>query len=126
MSEVNELAKARTRLAAERTLLAWVQSALLLMGSGIAIDQLARNLSHVFPAKQPYVSEAAASIIGLGALGASVLLLVLATLQYPVKLRSLAAPQTPVPQVNLAVAIWAVLTFGLAALLILIFTLGGF
>lgn len=121
INEVNELAKERTRLAAERTLLSWVQNSLLLIGSGIAIDRIARNVSRAFPADQAYASQTLASGISLGALAVGIGLLVLAALEYPVKLRAMETAAAPLDllQVNLAVAILAVLAFGLLALLLI-------
>lgn len=96
------------------------------MGSGIAIDRVARNLGRAFPAEGAYLNQTVASVIGLGALAASIVLLILASLEYPVKLRAIETTDAPAQllQVNLAVAILAVLTFGLVALMVILFTLG--
>lgn len=85
--EVNELAKERNRKAAERTLAAWIQACLTLMGSGIAVEQVVRNLNHFFPHD---FQQGLASLLGLNAIALSGVLLVFATLEHALSLRAIA------------------------------------
>ncbi|HEY9752815.1 MAG TPA: DUF202 domain-containing protein [Coleofasciculaceae cyanobacterium] len=76
----NELAKERTRQAAERTLSVWINNCLVLIGFGVAIDPLAAMLGRLFPNRYAFVTAEFASTVGLMfmAFGIGVLMIVMA------------------------------------------------
>ena len=79
-SPTNELAKERTRQAAERTLSAWMNNCLVLIGFGVAIDPLSVKLGRLFPNRYAFVTAEFASTVGLMfiALGIGMLMIVMA------------------------------------------------
>jgi putative membrane protein len=71
----------RTRLALERTAMAWMRTSIALIGFGFTIVQFfekLRSMQGVVPASQPHAPR----YLGLGLIGSGVLGLVLALLQY--------------------------------------------
>lgn len=78
----------RTRLALERTMMAWVRTATALIGFGFTIVQFFERLNSmegVAPAMRP----AAARYVGLVMIGAGIVALVVSALQYRAALRYL-------------------------------------
>jgi putative membrane protein len=78
----------RTRLALERTMMAWVRTATALIGFGFTIVQFFERLNSmegVAPAMRP----AAARYVGLVMIGAGVVALVISVMQYRAALRYL-------------------------------------
>jgi putative membrane protein len=78
----------RTRLALERTMMAWVRTATALIGFGFTIVQFFERLSSmegVAPAMRP----AAARYVGLVLIGAGVAALVISVMQYRAAIRYL-------------------------------------
>ena len=68
-NETNELARARTRAAADRTLMAWVRTSLALIGFGFGIERIVEAIAsqqHVVPGLTAFVSL---SFIALGVYG---------------------------------------------------------
>lgn len=88
-SATNELAKERNRAAAERTLMAWIQSSIVLIGFGIATDDIYLAFSRVFPQQSSRFTQTVASIMGLGAIAIGLFLLGLAVVEYPIKIRAI-------------------------------------
>jgi inner membrane protein YidH len=85
----------QTRLALERTLLAWLRTAAALIGFGFAIFQFYEMLDTmpgVKPARHPGVSR----IFGITLVGIGTFALALALTQYVLMVRSLGAPPDPV------------------------------
>jgi len=114
----NELAKERNRAAAERTLTAWIQGCLLLIGFGVAFDRIFGAVQRTFPDLNSSLNNNVATAIGLGAIALGLLLLLLTIFEYPLKLRAieredyLDEPTSP----SIPIIIVSVLLFGCAAL----------
>ncbi|HEY9878258.1 MAG TPA: DUF202 domain-containing protein [Leptolyngbyaceae cyanobacterium] len=116
--EVNELARERSRKAAERTLATWIQVSLVLMGSGIAVDQIIRSLNYFFPYE---LHQGLTSLLGLGAIALSLLLLVFASLEHALQLRAIENGYSlHWPFVRHASAINLAILFGLLVLCVLV------
>ena len=88
-SATNELAKERNRAAAERTLMAWIQNSLTLMGLGIAFDEILKALQRRFPQEAPENLLKYSHIVGLGLIAVAIALLVPAIIQYRIIVRSI-------------------------------------
>jgi putative membrane protein len=117
---VTELAKGRSRGAAERTLLAWVQNCALLMGTGIALSQVAEAVRHFHPDDQGavlYLSEET----GLLFLGVGLVLLVAAVFAYSLEIKAInRRDYLHAPSRTFAlIAIASVIVFGLSAIVLL-------
>jgi putative membrane protein len=87
-TEASHFAWLRTRLALERTMMAWVRTATALIGFGFTIVQFFERLSGmegVAPAMRPF----AARYVGLVLIAAGVVALVLSAYQYRATLRYL-------------------------------------
>jgi len=85
----NELAKERNRAASERTMTAWIQNSLTLIGIGVAFDQVYNAVSRTFPDANPTITREFASYFGLGAIAVGLFLLLLVAIEYPVKLKAI-------------------------------------
>ena len=115
----NELAKERNRAAAERTLTAWIQSGLTLIGFGVAFDQIFGALRRTLPTLDSSLNRNVTTAIGLGAIALGLALLALTVIEYPIKLRAieqgnyLTQPLYP----SIALITTAVLLFGCIALI---------
>lgn len=79
-----ELAKQRNRAAAERTLLAWIEPCLTLLGLGIAIDRIFAALLKVFPDGAPSMTEQISHVLGLSIIALGLGILALAIWQYKI------------------------------------------
>ncbi|MBE9193481.1 DUF202 domain-containing protein [Gloeocapsopsis crepidinum LEGE 06123] len=88
-STTTELANQRNRAAAERTLLAWIEPCLTLLGLGITVDRIFAALLKVFPDAVPRLSEQVSRVIGLSIMALGLGLLALAIWQYKISTRSL-------------------------------------
>ena len=88
-SPLNELAKERTRAAAERTLSTWINNCLALIGVGVMLDQVYGDLEHLFPPKSLQRTAHLAHDIGLVFIGLGIGLLIIATAQHVLILKLL-------------------------------------
>jgi putative membrane protein len=120
----NELAKQRNRLAAERTLTTWLQNCLTLIVFGFAFDRIAAV--PVTPRWVPVaVNETVAMAVGLCAVGFALLLLIVATATYAMRLAALEEHGKPRrrPRFVVEIAVAAVVGFGVVALIVTAITL---
>lgn len=83
----NELAKQRNRDAAERTLTAWIQNSLTLMGIGIALDEISMILHKAYPSLDLMISQQVALKLGLGLIAFSIFLLAIAIWQHQIEVK---------------------------------------
>jgi putative membrane protein len=119
----------RTRLALERTLMAWVRTSVALIGFGFTIVQFFQRL-HEMEGVAPAVRPQAPRQLGLALIGAGVLALLISAWQYRTVVRYLWSPefralagidtsamkpvvsQTPVIAVTIAVTLIGLFAFG--------------
>lgn len=117
-----ELAKQRTRAAADRTLLAWINSTLLLFGFGIAADSVPGAFVENFPDSDGSMALALSHKVALVAIASGLLLLAIAIQNYITLVSSLQRADyillSSRPVNNTATA--AVLLFGMATLVMLL------
>ncbi|MGB3405572.1 MAG: DUF202 domain-containing protein [Microcoleaceae cyanobacterium] len=85
----NELAKERNRAAAERTLMAWIQNSLSLIGFGVAFDQIFEVLQQTFPQENRILVLQLSHILGLSLIAIGVGLLILGIFQYRIEVQSI-------------------------------------
>lgn len=125
-NDVTELAKARNRDAAERTLTCWIQNCLGLIGFGSGFDSILTALHQTFPEKGLTFSLTLTHTIGLIAIGLGIFLLVLSMLAYRVEVRSLGrqdyVDRSP-RLLNLGVLVSSVIFYGLIASVVVLFIL---
>ena len=84
----------QTRLALERTLLAWLRTAAALIGFGFAIFQFYGMLD-TMPGVRPARYPGSSRLFGLTLVGIGTLALALSLVQYVLMVRSLGAPPDP-------------------------------
>ncbi|MEM8502272.1 MAG: DUF202 domain-containing protein [Cyanobacteria bacterium P01_D01_bin.1] len=84
-----ELSKWRTRVAAERTLLAWVRSTLTLLQVGIVTAHISKLFVHRFPGAHQAVDLELLNVLGLLSIVIALILLALALCQYKISTGSL-------------------------------------
>jgi putative membrane protein len=119
----------RTRLALERTLMAWVRTSVALIGFGFSIVQFYERL-HGMEGVAPAVRPDAPRQLGLALIGAGVLALVISTWQYRTVVRYMwseefrvlaglgstpmkpVVSQTPLMAITIAVALIGIFAFG--------------
>jgi len=92
LSVGNHFAWFNTRLAAERTFLAWIRTSISLIGFGFTIVQFFQHLQTMEPGAQR-LRPGAPRDLGLALIAAGLGCLVVATLQYRAGLRYLWSPQ---------------------------------
>ena len=117
----NELAKERNRAAAERTMTAWIQNCLTLIGFGFAIDQIFQALQQKFPDRNPSLTIQSTHHISLILIALGIGLLVIAMIQHYLEVQSIKRDDyffSPSHSLNLVVVL-AIITFGLISLLII-------
>ena len=85
----NELVKERNRAAAERTLTAWIQNCITLIGFGFAFDQVTRALYRTISDTEPLITEALAETLAIVFIGFGIGLLVIALMQYRLAVQSI-------------------------------------
>ncbi len=120
MGITNELAKERNRAAAERTLTAWIQNSLSLIGFGIAFDQIFEALQQTFPQENWVFLLKLSHFLGLSLIALGVDLLLLGIFQYRIEVRSIERDHyiiTSIQGLNIAVCS-AIILLGVAASLI--------
>jgi putative membrane protein len=84
----------QTRLALERTLLAWLRTAAALIGFGFAIFQFYEMLDKV-PGVKPARYPGSSRLFGVTLVGIGTLALALSLVQYVLMVRALGAPPDP-------------------------------
>ncbi len=84
-----ELAKQRTRAAAERTLLSWSDSSFKLIGLGIVIDSVLAALTKAFPGGDRIAPEQVSRLLSLSTILLGLGLLALGMRQYKMATRSI-------------------------------------
>ncbi|MBE9156798.1 DUF202 domain-containing protein [Nodosilinea sp. LEGE 06152] len=108
----NELARERTRAAAERTLNAWIGTCLSLIGFGVTFEQISRRLRQQATLELAPTNPA---VVSIGFVGLGVVLLGLALVQHRLALRAIEQQNyvlLPIQTLNR----WAVVTIVLAGL----------
>ena len=117
----NELAKERNRAAAERTLTAWIQNSLSLIGFGVAFDQFFAALQQAFPQESKRLILQLSHILGLSLIALGVGLLIVGILQYRTVVRLIEKDNYMMissDTLNIAMSS-AIILSGLAALIII-------
>ncbi|MDJ0659343.1 MAG: DUF202 domain-containing protein [Crocosphaera sp.] len=117
----NELAKERNRAAAERTITAWIQNCLTLIGFGFAIDQIFQALQQKFPNRNPLITIQSAHYISLTLIAIGIVLLIIAMIQHYFEVQSIQRDDYffyPSHYLNMIVVL-AVILFGFISLLII-------
>lgn len=121
----NELAKERNRAAAERTLAAWMQNCLTLIGFGIAVDQISQALNIRTQPPEILITDHFAAAIALGFIFFGIVLLGIALVQYRLAMKSIEQEESillPINELNHWV-VGAVIIFGLLSSLILVLSI---
>jgi putative membrane protein len=119
----NELAKERNRAAAERTLTAWIQNSLSLIGFGVAFDQIFEALQQTFPQENRILVLQLSHILGLSLIAIGVGLLILGIFQYRIEVQSIERENyitIPGHPLNIATSS-AIILFGVATLIMIWF-----
>ncbi|EAZ89278.1 YidH family protein [Crocosphaera chwakensis] len=117
----NELAKERNRAAAERTITAWIQNCLTLVGFGFAIDQIFQALQQNFPDKNTSITIESAHSISLILIAIGIGLLIIAMIQHYFEVQSIKRDDYffyPSHYLNIIV-IFAIIAFGFVSLFII-------
>ncbi|MGB5636715.1 MAG: DUF202 domain-containing protein [Waterburya sp.] len=118
----NELAKERNRAAAERTMTAWIQNCLTLIGFGFAIEQIFLALEQKFPGNNQFITIQLTHRISLILIALGIGLLIIAMTQYYLQVNLIKREDyffSPSSPLNILVVV-AIITFGLIGLLITI------
>ena len=88
--ETTELAKERNREAADRTLMAWIRTALSLIGFGFGIDAIVQSLEKTRLGSAPNLGLDA-RIVGISFIAIALFAVVVAMVQYRQEIKMLAA-----------------------------------
>lgn len=120
---LTELAKQRNRQAARRTLTAWIQNSIKLLGTGIALDRISLALLRAFP-NTSLDTRKFAHVISLGLIAFSIGVLIIAFWQYRIEIQFLEQKDYLYQSSRLLITVttFAVIVFGLITALIIIFT----
>lgn len=121
---LTELAKERTRAAAERTLLTWIQSCLLLIGTSVVVNRSATDLLQRVSSRNLATLQQAVNLGALVLIGLGIGLLLLSVWNYCLALRAIRQlePRQPVSRRLLGFIVGAILLFGILAALIILLT----
>jgi putative membrane protein len=117
-NEVTELARERNRQAAERTMIVWINVALLLIGFGVVIEEIPAILSRSLPQNNPFLNLHLGYLLGLGTIAYGVLLLLPVAIVHRQSIKTLERTDylTQPAAFNLSVVVSATVLFGLVAL----------
>ncbi len=117
-NDVTELARERNRQAAERTVTAWINASLLLIGFGIVIEEIPATLRRSLPQTNPAINLQISHLLGLGTIAVGIVLLIPVSVAHyqTIKLLEQADYVAHPAHVQLAIAVGAVILFGLVAL----------
>lgn len=119
VNTTNELAKERSRAAAERTINAWSGICLSLIGLGVAFEQIFHGLRQRFPDINPILTREAATRIGMGFIGIGLILLAIGLIQHHLIIKSIESSNDvmiAVRRLNQVVVI-GIIIFGITGLL---------
>jgi len=117
----NELAKERNRAAAERTLSAWINNCLTLIGFGLTITPISNRLKQFVPHENLSKANELAHVISVSFMLLGIGLLITAMVQHYLAVRSLERNDyvfIPSEELNVTAAI-AVILFGFIGLFII-------
>jgi len=118
----NELAKERNRAAAERTLSAWINNCLTLIGFGLAITPISNQLRQFVPPENLNKANELAHAISVSFMLLGIGLLITAMVQHYLAVRSLERNDyifIPSEELNVTAAI-AVILFGFSGLFVIL------
>jgi putative membrane protein len=121
-----QLAKERTREAAERTMASWIQNCIGIIGFGAGFNSIVAALHQAFPERNPAFDLNLARIIGLTAIGLGILLLVLMIIIYRAEKQSLEREdyfEHPPRLSNLGILVSSMTLYGLIAFIAVLFVL---
>ncbi len=118
-----ELAKQRNQAAAERTLLAWIQNSLMLLGLGITLNYVAASLLQNASSFNEAIAQSAFDSLSLLVIPLGLILLALAIWQYRLSVRSLRRKNDVLlpSQLMVIVAVVSVTLFGIISAVIVLF-----
>lgn len=88
-NDTTELAKMRNRLAADRTLISWIQTSLGLIGFGAGFQSIFGAVNRSFPQNNSVINQNITYAIGLSAIGLGIFLLIPILIPYREHIRSL-------------------------------------
>jgi putative membrane protein len=121
---LTELAKQRTHAAAERTLLAWVQNCLMVIGTSVAVNRSFIFLLQVFPSRHSTMVQQIANIGALLFIALGIGLLVLAIRNYQLTVRTIARPHARhlTSHQLITATVTSVILFGVLATVVILLT----
>ncbi|BAU65508.1 hypothetical protein STA3757_28950 [Stanieria sp. NIES-3757] len=121
-----QLAKERTREAAERTMASWIQNCIGIIGFGAGFDSIVVALHQTFSERSPAFDLNLAHIIGLMAIAIGIFLLVLMRFVYQQEVRSLEREdylERPTRLSNLGILVSSITLYGVIALVAVLLVL---
>ena len=92
----NELAKERSRAAADRTLMAWIRTSLSLITFGFGIDKIVAAIERSRPAKGP--PSIGVGIVSIGFISIGILALIAAVVEHRLILKRIAREHFVYPE----------------------------
>jgi putative membrane protein len=116
-NDVTELAKERNRQASERTMTSWINASLLLIGFGVAIEEIPVLFNPGLSSRDLINNINLAYMLGLGTIAFGILLLIPASISHYIEIRSLKRDSyllKPI-RLNLLIDVSLVILFGLIA-----------